>query len=247
MHIDRTVFYNSVRGSLFGGSFNDKQFDGMQAILDAWEHHELNDIRWLAYMMATAYHETAITMQPIEEYGRGRGREYGRPDPTTGKAYYGRGFVQLTWADNYRRMGQVLNLPLLEHPELALQMPIAVSILFHGMINGSFTGKGLKDYFSITADDPVNARRIVNGTDKATIIAGYHGRFLQALHKATASPVDAPEPEMIPPSIEVPDPAPRPTVGPAAAIAAALAALVALVYSGWEYIIGFWPWLAGLN
>ncbi len=29
-------------------------------------------------MLATVYHETAKTMQPIEEYGRGVGRDYGK-------------------------------------------------------------------------------------------------------------------------------------------------------------------------
>jgi len=43
------------------------------------------------------------TIQPIEEIGKGSGQDYGKTDPETGQAYYGRGFVQLTWRDNYAK------------------------------------------------------------------------------------------------------------------------------------------------
>ncbi len=54
-------------------------------------------------MLATAYWETAQTMEPIEEYGKGAGRPYGEPDPATEQTYYGRGYVQLTWLPNYEK------------------------------------------------------------------------------------------------------------------------------------------------
>ena len=54
----------------------------------------MSDTRWLAYMLATTFHETAYQMWPIEEYGKGSGRYYGTPDPETGETDYGRGFVQ---------------------------------------------------------------------------------------------------------------------------------------------------------
>ena len=47
------------------------------------------------YVLATAFHETAETMQPIAEYGHGKGHPYGAVDQT-GKAPYGRRFVRLT-------------------------------------------------------------------------------------------------------------------------------------------------------
>src|SRR5262245_53527760 len=107
--IDRTAFFDSVRGSLFGGHMSQDQVDGMNAILFAWEaQRKADDIRWLAYMLATTFHETAQTMQPIEEYGKGAGHDYGEPDPVTGECYYGRGFVQLTWGDNYKRADEEL-------------------------------------------------------------------------------------------------------------------------------------------
>ena len=56
---------------------------------------------------------------------------------------------------------------------------------------GDFTGKALCDYFNDFANDPVGARMIVNGTDKAQLIAGYHTEFLEAVvaaARASAEP-----------------------------------------------------------
>ncbi len=73
---------------------------------------EVTDARWAAYMLATVKHECADTWRPIEEYGKGKGRPYGTPVTVTApdgtqyvNAYYGRGFVQLTWKLNYDKMG----------------------------------------------------------------------------------------------------------------------------------------------
>ena len=158
------------------------QVDGCNAILDAWEaRHDMTDRRWLAYMLATAKHETAHTMQPIEEYGRGRGRAYGESDAATGQIYYGRGYVQLTWRTNYAKMAALTGVDLVGHPELALEPKLAALIMFEGMKNGLFTGVGLPRYFDHDIDDPVNARRIINGTDRAAEIATIHRNFLAAL------------------------------------------------------------------
>ena len=164
------------------------QVQGVTNIVNAWKESGLTDKRWLAYMLATTYHETAKTMQPIEEYGRGRGKRYGRKIMFSGrpyehpdKIYYGRGYVQLTWYENYKKMGEILNIPLLEQPELALQPDISAKIMIEGMTRGYFTGKALRDYFNDRNDDPVNARRIINGLDKANKIAEYYNDFLNAM------------------------------------------------------------------
>ncbi len=70
---------------------------------------------------------------------------------------------------------------LLNHPDLALNPATAAQILVRGMKEGWFTGRKLSGYFTPTLADPTNARRIVNGTDKAALIAGYHAKFLHAL------------------------------------------------------------------
>lgn len=176
--INRSFFFSQVRLSLFSGSLRQSQVDGLTAILDEWEaSHARRDDRWLAYMLATAHHETDRTMQPIEEYGKGKGRAYGNPDPATGLRYYGRGFVQLTWKPNYERMSAVVGVDLVRKPERALELPVATTILFTGMIKGMFTGKKLADYFSPGVESWRNARRIINGTDKADLIAAHAQRY----------------------------------------------------------------------
>jgi putative chitinase len=161
----------------------------MDAILNEWDKRCLKDFRMLAYMLATTYHETAKTMQPIEEYGKGRGYKYGKVDPKTGKAYYGRGFVQLTWDYNYKKLGSLLKIPLYESPELALNTVYATQVLFEGMLTaasakGDFTGKSLEMYFSDTKEDWLNARRIINGLDRAELIADYGKRFYKAIKQS---------------------------------------------------------------
>ena len=90
---DREVFYDRVRHNPFGGSLTQGQVDGMNAILSAWtKYRSADDLRWLAYFLATSFHETAQAMQPVEEHGKGAGQPYGKEDPQTGQTYYGRGF-----------------------------------------------------------------------------------------------------------------------------------------------------------
>ncbi|HCE4778080.1 TPA: peptidoglycan-binding protein [Vibrio parahaemolyticus] len=147
-------------------------------------------VQYLAYVLATTYHETARTMQPIEEYGKGAGHEYGEPHEMTGQTYYGRGYVQLTWYDNYFKAMRYLYsvdwakgaVDLVNHPELALKPFYAAQIAIIGMAQGWFTGKQLSDYVLQDGSyDYVNARRIINGTDKAETIAAYAIMFENAL------------------------------------------------------------------
>lgn len=189
-------FFNSIRASLFGGRMTQSQVDGINFKLRAFKEARIVDPRWKAYMLATSYHETDKTMQPIEEYGKGKGRPYGqkikhsrKPYSHPDKIYYGRGDVQLTWYENYEFMGRLLGIPLLEQPELALNPEISARIMIEGMTKGKsnrgdFTGVSLESYFNSTKDDPVNARRIVNGLDRAHLIATYHDKFLSAIKKS---------------------------------------------------------------
>jgi len=67
---------------------------------------------------------------------------------------------------------------------LATDLKWAVPILIDGMLLGTFTGKKLSTYVGKTKADFVNARRVVNGTDRAATIAGYAKKFLAALEAA---------------------------------------------------------------
>ena len=164
--IDRP-FFESVRDQF--GELRQRQVDGFQVILKAWTDAGLTDPRWLAYMLATVWHECAATMQPITEYGT---QKYLRGKPYW--PYIGRGFVQLTWKANYQKYG------IAASPEKALDPDMAAHILIDGMTKGIFTGKKLATYFNGQTDDPVNARRIINGIDRAVMISNHHHKFLVA-------------------------------------------------------------------
>lgn len=197
--IDRKKFFDAVRKSPFGGTLSHAAVNCIDAILDEWERRKLTDLRQLSYMLATVLGECGKNMQPVREgfkktdeaareYVKSKGYKYAAV--VNGQVFYGRGLVQLTWDRNYRAMGQLLGLDLLNNPDLALRLDIAVKILFEGMIRGSFTGKKLADYFTATNTDWVNARRIINGTDRASEIAGYARAFHSALTSAAGSVAD---------------------------------------------------------
>ena len=158
------------------------------------------DVRKIAYMLATAKHETGHTFDPIKEYG---GKSYleGMYDPILGKnekrrsmasknentrqedgvKYCGRGFVQLTWKKNYRKMGEKFIVDLVNFPERALEHDIAIKIMIYGSEEGTFTGKSLNDYINSNQTDYYNARRVINGTDKAATIQGYADKIEKCL------------------------------------------------------------------
>lgn len=186
--MNKESFYGIIRISLFGGKITTAQFEGIEAIISEYDRLCINDVRKLAYILSTAFHETAKTMQPIAEYGKGKGYDYGKklkmsrkPYTTPDKLYYGRGHIQLTWFENYAAMGKALGVPLLEQPELMLTMDVSIKALFQGMLKGMFTGKKLGDYFKDNLTDAYNARKIVNGLDQARKIEGYFDVFYGAL------------------------------------------------------------------
>lgn len=212
---DRNAFLSAIKGPLFGGRFTQKQIDGIGAILDEAEKRGTSPER-LAYIFATAHWETGRKMQPVAEIGRGKGRTYGKPAGPYGKIYYGRGHVQLTWLHNYEKAGRILGIDLVRNPELALDLRHSIEIMFSGMEAGWFTGKRLADFFGKGPADWRNARKIINGFDKADIIGGHAKEFLAALTKAgyggkvAAKPADAQKPA------DAPKPAPAPETAPAA-------------------------------
>jgi putative chitinase len=188
MAIDRSKFYNDIRESLFNGVLSQRQVDGMNYLLDTWEaRFSDRPIEWLAYALATVFHETAYTMVPLEEYGKGQGKEYGEVTGPHHQMYYGRGHVQLTWEENYIKGEQQLaegygiSAPLHQYPHRMLEYETSALVLYDGMINGWFTGVGLPKYFGEGKEDPYHARQIVNAMDKAELIAGYYNNFKDAL------------------------------------------------------------------
>ena len=122
------------------------------------------------YIIATAMWETNHTCKPVREaYWTS---EQWRKRHLRYYPYYGRGFVQLTWRTNYKKFGKLMGIDLVRSPDLALEPKHAVFILVYGMIHGSFTGMSLADCMDEYAGlDQVKARMIINGSDKAEVIA----------------------------------------------------------------------------
>ena len=249
--INKVTFFNYVRRLPFGGKLKTEQVQGMEAILNAFALLGYVDLRWLAYILATAFHETGGTMQPIREaYGKSTAdtiarldREWAKPGhgalknvskPYWRDGFFGRGFVQLTWEDNYRKMGGLLGLDLVSDPDKAMELELAARILIVGMVQGVFrAGKDgrretLERYFGNMVGDAEGARNIVNGKgDKAKLIATYYKAFKDALDAASTM---TPQPTDVTPEAAKPDDVPVAqsgsvaTIGTAAAGAAATAA-----------------------
>ncbi len=184
--MNRDYFFARVRESVFGGKLGQSQVDGMNKIIDYAEtKHAGMDPRFLAYILATAAWETARKMQPITEMGSAK---YLMSKPYW--PWIGRGLVQITWERNYKKYG-------ISDPDKALTWPVALHVCFDGMLKGMFTGKKLSDYIAGSHCDFIGARRIINGTDKARLIAGYANSFLEALTQAKepADPTLQPAPK----------------------------------------------------
>lgn len=213
--INRTVFFNLVRQNPFGGRLTQQNVDGTSAILDAWEASPYSGqpLDGLAYILATAFGETGTMKWDVREIppkGRTRAeyfedrygvngsrpkvaRSLGNTQPGDGGNFYGRSFPQITGRANYTKFEALLGVPLVKNPDLALKKEVGAAILLHGMYRGLFTGRKLGDYFDgkpvgeVEAKRRrVEARRIINGTDKAETFARVAAAFGMALKAATA-------------------------------------------------------------
>lgn len=154
----------------------------------------------VAYVLATGYHESAHTMRPIKEtvmahhkdkfpsdgvvIGR-LNRWYKTKSPNVTPywrdGWFGRGLVQITHFDNYKRVGKAIGVDLASDPSAALDDKVAIDVLITGMDAGLFTGKRLDDYVTLQKSDFVGARRVVNGTDKDDEIADIARKYDAAL------------------------------------------------------------------
>lgn len=178
--INRVEFFRKLKLALFD-RFSQLQVDGINAILDEIERQNVTNPRNIAYIFATAYHEG------FDFNGKSTGKvqrlvpiiEGGPKAYLLSKKYYpyyGRGYVQLTWDFNYKKYSKLLGIDLIGNPDLALNVKTSAFVIVHGMMNGTFTGRKLDDYKTF-----VPMRAVVNGKDKANLIASHANAFLSAL------------------------------------------------------------------
>jgi len=133
----------------------------------------------IAYILATVFHETNGTMEPVREaYWL---TEKWRKQNLRYFPFYGRGLSQITWRSNYEKFSKILGVDLVTNPDVVLRPDISLKILVYGFKHGTFTGHKLEDHVNATKTDFINARRCINGTDKASLIEGYAFKYLSKL------------------------------------------------------------------
>lgn len=188
--INRETFFAEVKKELFKERFRgqkgQKQIEGLDLLITEWEARPEINLQQFAYILATVYHETAFTMQPIKEMG---GTKYLKAKPYW--PYYGRGYVQLTWEQNYKKASEKLGYDFINKPNDVMLPRHAVKILFDGMEQGWFTNVKLSQKID-NVDDPdeeeikeyKSARTIVNGTDRDLQIAQYAIHFERSLYRS---------------------------------------------------------------
>jgi len=202
--VNRKAFYDALRPHL---NLTTENVAGMEFILDRMEESRI-DLGFAANMIGTFWWETGQRMQPINEYGGAAyfnkrygpgtrvGKSLGNNSPGDGARFHGRGYVQITGRSNYKKAGAKIGRDLVGNPDLALAPDIAWEIAHRGMTEGWFTGKKLSDYID-NKDEPdsedlreyANARRVVNGVDRAQEIARLSLQFERALFNAGYDPL----------------------------------------------------------
>ena len=215
MPMNREFFFDEVREHLFSGVLKQSQVNGMEAILDEWdENHADKDDRWLACMLATAYHETGRAMAPVEEnlnYSAARLRVVfpsrftaaqatnyaGQRERIANRVYGDRlGNGPEASGDGWRYRGRGLvqitgkanyaKFGIEDNPDEAMNDVRTVQIMFEGMMNGLFTGKKLSSYFSHTKEDWKNAREIILAGNLEEQVGRYGQAFYRAISYTTA-------------------------------------------------------------
>lgn len=180
------ALFAEIRKSLFGGRLTAGQVEGIKAKIAAMQLEGF-PLSWMAYVLATSYHETAKRMLPVRE-GLSASDAW-RKKNLRYYPWYGRGDVQLTWEENYRKADTLLGLggKLVANPDLALDKDISAKVIVLGMRDGWFSKSSMKGKLKnavATYEEFRLSRPIVNIMDKADMIAGIAVKFQAALMKA---------------------------------------------------------------
>ena len=248
--MNKTAFYNSIR-PMFRGGLSPSQVAGFERLLDTWLKHYAGSgsLEELAYNLATSFHETAATMQPITERGPRSyfhkyepgtriGKVLGNTKTGDGYRFRGAGDVQNTGRANAekatKRLNEMfgLNLDLVADPDQRLDPFVSAHSLFLGNREGWWTRRGMGKYIDgIDEEDDedfreyVKARAVVNGSDRAHKIAGYAIKFEHALRSAGYGEKPA--------ALPISKPSQKPVVTTGVAGTAAAVGVVSLVVTFW--------------
>ncbi len=99
----------------------------------------------------------------------------------------------ITGYGNYKKFTDILGIDLVNSPDLALDPIVSAKILTIGSLKGTFTTKRLSQYikYGLNYNEWVNARRVINGVDRNTMIADYAVKFLQCIKVVAAQVADS--------------------------------------------------------
>ena len=179
MSYNRKIFFREFKEKFLGNNaLTQELVDACDDFLTFMESDKVvTSEAHRAYMLGTAWHETAHTLRPIRELG---GKNYfikhywlnvkvrnqlGNKSEYDAWARSGRGFVQVTGLGNDTKLTVALpkfykelvedfenkegkKFDLVKNPEQALNPEIAYAIMSYGMATGLFTGKSMKNYIS---------------------------------------------------------------------------------------------------
>lgn len=260
--MNKAAFFAALRSrgnTLFGTSLSQGQVISLERMLNEGERRG-TPLKHLAYILASALHETGPKLQPIRENlnytSAARIRQVWpsrfptaasaapfvrNPSKLADKVYGDRADLGNTKpGDGSRFMGRgyiqitgranYRKFGLEASPDDALEPATALRIMFEGMERGLFTGKRLSDYINGKADY-YNARAIVNA-DKAANGASIatKAKAFQAALEAAGYTRQAAQPLPTPSPAPKPQPAPQPAPATAQGFWAALATAIAKLF-----------------
>ena len=202
-------FFDAIR-PLFGGKLTQMQVDGLSETINVFEEDGDGDVRKLAYILATGFHEAKF--KPVREnmnYTAARicevwpsrfmtlaaAQPYAdNPQALANKVYGGRlGNNKDNDGWLYRGGGwpqltgkaNYAKFGLDKDPDRILEPKVSAWVLVAGMLGGKFTGLKLSKFINADGADYVGARAVVNADVRANgaKIAGCAEKFEAALRE----------------------------------------------------------------
>lgn len=180
--LDSKIFYDTFRKHY--GKITQRQVDALNRFNKSVIREQgMFTLQEWAYIYATVYWETGFTFEGVRESPRQT--EAWRKKKFYYYPYYGRGYVQLTHERNYALFSKIMGIDLVGNPDLALEHENAFFILTYGCKHGLYTGRKIGFYMQPDGSfDAINARRVINGTDKAREIASHYEKFRDILQNS---------------------------------------------------------------
>lgn len=190
--IAKPLFIERVTENVFDGRLPPNAAAGLSVLLDEIAANwPLMRAGGAAFACALMHYETTRRFVPLEDRDRGAGKMYGhrlkksaQPYVDTENLFYGRGIVPLVWYENYQTIGAALGLDLIQHPELMLEIDVAVKAMLYGISNGIFTGKRIDDFITDEANNFDAARDVIMIGDRQSFFTKLCGLYLDALDVA---------------------------------------------------------------